>query len=71
MQKYLSLNKYYNFALNQLAKFISPIIRRRELPKIQDYGKKNLQHQPVFIIGAPRTGSTILYQALTNLYDVL
>tara|TARA_R110000851_G_scaffold319526_1_gene483995 strand:- start:12684 stop:13667 length:984 start_codon:yes stop_codon:yes gene_type:complete len=25
---------------------------------------------PVFIIGAPRTGSTILYQALTNLYDV-
>jgi hypothetical protein len=71
MQKYLSLNKYYNFALNQLAKFISPIIRRWELPKIQDYGKKPLQHQPVFIIGAPRTGSTILYQALTNLYDVL
>jgi hypothetical protein len=71
MQKYLSLNKYYNFALNQLAKFISPIIRRWELPKIQDYGKKPLQHQPVFIIGAPRTGSTILYQALTNLYDIL
>lgn len=26
--------------------------------------------QPVFIIGAPRTGSTILYQALTNAFDV-
>ena len=25
---------------------------------------------PVFIIGAPRTGSTILYQALTNVYDL-
>lgn len=25
--------------------------------------------QPVFIIGAPRTGSTILYQALTNAYQ--
>ena len=25
---------------------------------------------PVFIIGAPRTGSTILYQALTNAYNV-
>lgn len=25
---------------------------------------------PVFIIGAPRTGSTILYQALTNIYEV-
>jgi hypothetical protein len=26
---------------------------------------------PIFIIGAPRTGSTILYQALTNSLDVL
>ncbi len=25
--------------------------------------------QPIFIIGAPRTGSTILYQALTNAYQ--
>lgn len=27
-------------------------------------------NQPVFIIGAPRTGSTILYQALTNAYNL-
>ncbi|EDY85646.1 conserved hypothetical protein [gamma proteobacterium HTCC5015] len=27
-------------------------------------------NQPVFIIGAPRTGSTVLYQALTNCYEV-
>lgn len=26
--------------------------------------------QPIFIVGAPRTGSTILYQALTNAFDV-
>jgi len=26
-------------------------------------------NQPIFIIGAPRTGSTILYQALTNAYQ--
>ena len=26
---------------------------------------------PIFIIGAPRTGSTILYQGLTNQADVL
>jgi len=25
---------------------------------------------PIFIVGAPRTGSTIFYQALTNCYDV-
>jgi len=30
-----------------------------------------LKHSPFFIIGAPRTGSTILFQALTNFYDVL
>ena len=28
-------------------------------------------HQPVFILGPPRCGSTILYQALTNYFDVL
>lgn len=27
-------------------------------------------YSPIFIIGAPRTGSTILYQVLTNTYDV-
>lgn len=27
-------------------------------------------NQPIFIIGAPRTGSTILYQALTNCFEV-
>jgi hypothetical protein len=26
--------------------------------------------QPIFIIGAPRTGSTILYQALSNMYEI-
>lgn len=30
----------------------------------------SLKHEPVFIVGAPRTGSTILYQVLTNNYDV-
>jgi len=28
------------------------------------------EHPPVFIVGAPRTGSTILYQALTNVYNL-
>jgi hypothetical protein len=35
------------------------------------YANLPLKHQPVFIIGAPRTGSTILYQILTNQLDVL
>lgn len=38
---------------------------------VRKYGDLPLRHQPVFIIGAPRTGSTVLYQALTNAFDVL
>jgi hypothetical protein len=38
---------------------------------INRYGRQPIKHQPVFIIGAPRTGSTILYQVLTNQLDVL
>jgi len=38
---------------------------------ILKYSNQPLKHQPVFIIGAPRTGSTILYQTLTNQLDVL
>lgn len=34
-------------------------------------GEKATRSAPVFIIGAPRTGSTIFYQALTNHFDVL
>jgi len=71
LKKYLPLKNYYNFALNQAVKLIAPALRLWESKKIKHYGDEPLQHQPIFIIGAPRTGSTILYQAITNLYDVL
>lgn len=35
------------------------------------YGRDGMEEQPVFIIGAPRCGSTVLYQAITNYFDVL
>lgn len=38
---------------------------------IAKYSKYRIKHQPIFIIGSPRTGSSILYQALTNQADVL
>ena len=38
---------------------------------IKKYGQSDLKHQPIFIVGAPRTGSTALYQALTNSADIL
>lgn len=32
--------------------------------------KKKLPHTPIFIIGAPRSGSTLLYQVLTDYYNI-
>lgn len=45
---------------------ILPILRFLENKKFRKFVKR--KYQPIFIIGAPRTGSTILYQALTNAY---
>lgn len=71
MKKDLSPKKIFNFGLKSSLKGLSPVIYKWEKDQIKQYGNRALKHQPVFIIGAPRTGSTILYQALTNLYDVL
>ena len=67
MNKYLDPIKYIINLSLRLSKFISIWEKR----KIEKYSKQPLKHQPVFIIGAPRTGSTILYQMLTNQLDVL
>src|SRR5690242_9126044 len=34
------------------------------------WSRKPLALQPVFIVGTPRSGSTFLYQLLTNQFDV-
>ncbi|MGD9901766.1 MAG: sulfotransferase [Desulfurella sp.] len=52
-------------------KLLSPLIKSWEKKYVKKYANQPLKHQPVFIIGAPRTGSTILYQTLTNQLDVL
>lgn len=71
MNKYLNPINYLKYTLSSSIQIIAPILRRWEIPFLEKYGHRPLKHQPVFIIGAPRTGSTILYQTLTNLYDVL
>jgi hypothetical protein len=50
---------------------VSPAISLWERSKLEKFGEAPPSCQPVFMIGAPRTGSTILYQALTNYFDVL
>ncbi|RAH38219.1 sulfotransferase [Halomonas sp. SL1] len=61
------LSKMRKKLLSLILRFFSPVIRFWE-NHFFGSGKKT-KHQPVFIIGAPRTGSTILCQALTNAYQ--
>ncbi len=35
------------------------------------YKNKKIKYPPIFIIGAPRTGSTVLYQAITNFFNII
>lgn len=59
--------KVLRFGVRKLVLFGSPVIRIWE-NSFFTYKEENTS-EPVFIIGAPRTGSTILYQALTNAYQ--
>jgi hypothetical protein len=71
VNKYLKLSNYIKFLINKILYLLFPMIRIFEIRYIKNYSNQPLQHQPVFIIGAPRTGSTILYQTITNQLDVL
>lgn len=55
---------------NILSLFFSPIIKLVEYPLFLKFGRSE-KYAPLFIVGAPRTGSTILYQYITNVHDVL
>lgn len=52
--------------IDQFIRGIHPIVDVFEKKKINQYASKSPDHQPIFIVGAPRTGSTILYQIVTN-----
>jgi hypothetical protein len=71
MNKSLKQKKYIKFYFAKILILCSPIVRLWEKKYIKRYSSIPLKHQAVFIIGAPRTGSTILYQTLTNQLNVL
>jgi len=66
MNKYLKLGNY----LNTVSKIIN-----RHLLSVLDYGiapspRVPLKHPPIFIVGAPRSGSTLLTQVLTDAFNL-
>lgn len=71
MSKFFKLSSYTNYMIKIVFLLLSPLFTSFQKLKINSKNKNNLKHQPIFIIGAPRTGSTVLYQSLTNQADVL
>lgn len=57
-------NRLLRIILKYLCKITYPAISQKDLKYSNDL-------HPVFIIGVPRSGSTILYQLITNCLDVL
>jgi hypothetical protein len=70
MKKYFKLYNYQNKLLEYLAKLLTAAISKFE-NRINNSNDKKSQYEPIFIVGSPRTGSTILYELLTNEMDIL
>lgn len=60
--------KAMRFMLGAIRARLAPLIGLIER-KAWPYSERN-ERAPIFIVGAPRTGSTILYQGLTNAYNI-
>jgi len=70
MKRYFKMYNYQNKFLGILGKLFQKKIDRYEnkaMNNIKSYSK----YSPIFIVGAPRTGSTILFEKLTNELDLL
>ena len=66
------MNSKYKFAiLRRFEKYGSFFWKYWEQNLFNKYYCDKPKHSPIFIIGAPRTGSTLLYQLLTNNFNVL
>lgn len=56
--------------LRSILKYGSPFISTFERSGIKKHGSRQPDHPSLFIIGPPRSGSTIFYQLITSLLDV-
>ncbi len=56
--------------LRTILKYGSPLISPLEKRGIRRYGSREADHPSLFIIGPPRSGSTIFYQLLTSLLEL-
>jgi hypothetical protein len=63
---------YYTKRVESYSLFLlKPLIHLFERLLLSKHISPTRASKPAFIIGSPRTGSTILYQALTNTYNII
>ncbi len=58
-------------ATRVVKKVAVPVALRADARTLRKEAQSESRFAPIFILGPPRCGSTILYQALTNYFDVL
>ena len=58
------------FARARLRKALNRCLHTLEVRLGRRWADEPLPHRPIFVIGAPRSGSTLLYQLLTDRFDV-
>lgn len=63
-----SWKTYYRIVMARAPGLFAPLVRMME--NVYFGANKPDVKPPIFIVGAPRTGSTILYQALTNAFQL-
>lgn len=64
------MGKYLKYVLKLGMKIGAPVIMRWEKKYRLKHLERDKTHAIIFIIGAPRTGSTLLYQLITNYLEV-
>jgi len=66
------MKQRYQFSVvRRLAKYSHPLIKKIEKHKTKKFSDLSEKKPLIFIVGAPRTGSTILYQLMTHYFHVL
>ena len=57
--------------LHRVVEFSHPFLSIFEKSSINKYALLGQKFEPIFIVGAPRTGSTFVYQVLSNRFNLL
>ncbi|MEN8202215.1 MAG: sulfotransferase [Bacteroidota bacterium] len=64
------MQSVFFWILRRMLKYSAPLNRLLEVKKLRKYGQMAPGSAPLFIVGLPRSGSTLVYQVLTHMFNV-